>query len=563
MDTREWRPNPAWVEVSLAAGELLLHHYKDSTRLAVGQLVLRSWSRPWRWPAMIRGFAKLLGRRRQEAVLDWPALAPAIGPPQYDARKWRRASDAFADCRALLRSPAYRLGGLLVELAKGPTTLLRAWPLLREPDRWLPALSPDFVWASARVEASPDWRCLAPGWLEEMLAHEGVPRWRPGDPGPVLFCPGAGPVPDLPETCLETTAWVVGSRLIETEREAIALCEHRFRLDDIPPAVQPIVHNPIDWWEGKTGLQHDSEVHGEVPEPWLSVFMKARGLIGTEQAAPSWADESWRLEYGRYQVMRDTILHDSLRVRLSQITEASGRPLAARTRPRVTAVLCSRRPGLVERALTCFSTQTYSPKAVVLVAHGPGFDFGLVEDLKEKLGIEVSLLNAPADWPLGRCLELGCEAADGDLIWKMDDDDYYGPSFLEDSVMTLMFSDAGVTGKPVHAVRFRDRSLSTAWLRGPEYVYSSGGLPGGTMVFRKEVLKMVSWRPLPKAVDTAFVRDCISSMVPILRGGRFHFVRIRDPRLQHTSRHVVRMGATHHPLPDAIPLADFSPTATP
>ncbi|MFH4090338.1 glycosyltransferase, partial [Acinetobacter baumannii] len=48
---------------------------------------------------------------------------------------------------------------------------------------------------------------------------------------------------------------------------------------------------------------------------------------------------------------------------------------------------------------------------------------------------------------LGACLNFAVGKATGEIIAKMDDDDYYAPNYLKDMVMSFEYTDASIVGK--------------------------------------------------------------------------------------------------------------------
>ena len=60
--------------------------------------------------------------------------------------------------------------------------------------------------------------------------------------------------------------------------------------------------------------------------------------------------------------------------------------------------------------------------------------------------------HADSSLNLGALMNLGVAAADGDLVAKVDDDNFYGQHYLTDLVRALDYSGADVTGKWAHYV---------------------------------------------------------------------------------------------------------------
>jgi glycosyltransferase involved in cell wall biosynthesis len=103
--------------------------------------------------------------------------------------------------------------------------------------------------------------------------------------------------------------------------------------------------------------------------------------------------------------------------------------------------------------------------------------------------------------PTGSKLNLGIENSSGTILQKMDDDDYYGPRFLETSVARLQAS--------------RSRRAIAGWdcflilLAGSPSLYFSGHgwLAGGTLSFRREVWESARFRDVRADEDAFFLDD--------------------------------------------------------
>src|SRR5438045_4215489 len=102
-------------------------------------------------------------------------------------------------------------------------------------------------------------------------------------------------------------------------------------------------------------------------------------------------------------------------------------------KPLVSCVLVTRdRPGFFRQALRCFAAQDYPNKELIVVDDGgtpvdtlcdgvPGVRYLRLEEFR----------------PTGTKLNLGVDAARGDILQKLDDDDYYAPGFLSSAAARL------------------------------------------------------------------------------------------------------------------------------
>jgi glycosyltransferase involved in cell wall biosynthesis len=197
-------------------------------------------------------------------------------------------------------------------------------------------------------------------------------------------------------------------------------------------------------------------------------------------------------------------------------------PVAARVGRRVlTRVSCvmatAQRPRFVRQAIRCFLRQTHHNAELIVVDDGtPG-----VEDLCSGIR-SVRYLRAPVGTSLGAKLNLGVEKAQGPIVQKIDDDDYYCPEFLECAVSSLEGLEPG------RAVVAWDCFL--VLLAGERKIRFSGHgwAAGGSLCFHRELWRKTPFRDLPSAVDAGFLTDskaeirrvCAAHLYLVVRHGR-------------------------------------------
>src|SRR5262245_36826549 len=103
--------------------------------------------------------------------------------------------------------------------------------------------------------------------------------------------------------------------------------------------------------------------------------------------------------------------------------------------PLVSVVLATReRPRFLALALACYQHQTYQPRELIVVDDGDEFP----ADARAVKAVGGRLIRLPPGTPLGVKLNEGIQLARGVLCQKMDDDDWYGPTFLETLVTAFL-----------------------------------------------------------------------------------------------------------------------------
>jgi len=594
-----WRVSRAWLERAREVALRDLAQTRNDAALLIGAMALETLRRPRRFPSALKA---LWAADRVSAPTRRPYAPVHPGVPQL-AEPSSEATDTptlRADIRALREetaaldgSSAARLGRRLLRLRARPWRLpllplvvlhhvMRRAGAVDPRPAALPASRPPIVTRS--MPARPRWSCLAPAWLGEMLAFEGVAA---------LDVPAAADrSPDALLVCLAARSDVTLAKLAAWRRDsaaASAACPVVFWLLDgaedpawtrhlsdndrvyvsdahrvgelterlgrsvkhLPLAVQPLLHNPIEWWNGDRGIEARHQDDGDVPSMLRTLVALARGGDVEESAlralpdhlgaplpapnAPAWADAGLRRDLVRHARLRRVLRDETVGARLERMALELGLTAGGNAPPLVTVITSTIRPHRLAEVARSFAAQTYPRKELVLVLHGPGFVQREVDAIVGEVDAPVRVHRAPDPWTLGQCLQLGCDESDGRFVCIMDDDNVYGPRYVEDYVLAMGFSEAGLLGKASHVIRFEELDRMYLYNPGLEYRYVKVA-GGGRFMLRREILDQVRWRPMPVMEDLAFSEDCESLGVPMLSADRFHFVRVRGKPGEHTAR---------------------------
>ena len=186
--------------------------------------------------------------------------------------------------------------------------------------------------------------------------------------------------------------------------------------------------------------------------------------------------------------------------------------------PRVSVILCTRRPEMVGFALAQIARQRGVEVELVLTLHGfpaslPGPAAAIAE--YEATGKPLVLHEADGDRVFGEVLNDSVARASGDLIAKWDDDDWYGPEHLSDLVLARTYSGAELVGAGQDFVYLQEVDV-TVW-RSRESETTTRFIAGGTLLTDRVVLEETGgFRPLPRAIDTQLL------LAVSLGGGRIH-----------------------------------------
>jgi len=215
--------------------------------------------------------------------------------------------------------------------------------------------------------------------------------------------------------------------------------------------------------------------------------------------------------------------------RVDTVLRAVGLDHAVRgtTAPVVSAIVATRRPQQLDHVLRSVGRQSHRPVELVLVTHGFVPDEADLRRRAELAGVPALVL-VPADaaLTLGACLNLGLDAAGGELVAKLDDDNFYGTHYLTDLVRSLDYSGADVTGKWAHLVHLEASGDTLLRFAGSEHRFVRQ-VQGGTLLTSRAVAQRLRFDDLPRGVDTAFLARARSADLTVYAADRFNFVSVR------------------------------------
>jgi glycosyltransferase involved in cell wall biosynthesis len=178
--------------------------------------------------------------------------------------------------------------------------------------------------------------------------------------------------------------------------------------------------------------------------------------------------------------------------------------------PLVSVILTTRdRPRLLSIALRCYQHQTYAQRELIVVDDGETFP----ADAEAVAAVGGRLLRAAPGTPLGLKLNQGVEAARGRLCQKMDDDDWYGPTFLETMVTSLLESSS-VVCQP--ALTFLAGFLFFDLARWEVRESVPNNIPGATLLFAREDWRERRFRALSQDEDVWFLLDQVGAGLALL-----------------------------------------------
>jgi cellulose synthase/poly-beta-1,6-N-acetylglucosamine synthase-like glycosyltransferase len=174
---------------------------------------------------------------------------------------------------------------------------------------------------------------------------------------------------------------------------------------------------------------------------------------------------------------------------------------------------------------------------LVLVTHGFKLSTDSIAKVREHVADAV-VTHADSDMIFGEVLNHAVEHSSGDLVVKMDDDDWYGPNFLADLVLARHYSSADLVGCPAEFMFIEPLWITT---RRPDRTEVYGDfVAGGTIMMARADLKALGgFRRLRRSVDAGLLSNVRQSGGSVFRA--------------HGLSYLLRRGAAGHTWDPGLP----------
>ena len=220
--------------------------------------------------------------------------------------------------------------------------------------------------------------------------------------------------------------------------------------------------------------------------------------------------------------------------RAAQVLTAAGvtrkrtDPLSMTEVPKISALVSSIRPEQISHILKTVGKQSNVDVELVLVAHGFEPNESNIRAEAFEYGLEnVVVLQESLRTSLGYCLNSAITAASGTYVAKMDDDDIYGPCYLQDQAAALRYSGANVCGKQAHYMYLAGPGVTLLRFGQGEHRFTDFVM-GPTLFTTRETLQETPFRDLNSGEDSDFLRRITQSGGNIYSSDRFNFIQMRS-----------------------------------
>ncbi len=260
--------------------------------------------------------------------------------------------------------------------------------------------------------------------------------------------------------------------------------------------------------------------------------LRACGLILKSGSAIDDSTKTLLADPLEAQVLSVKARHDALR---------GSTPAAALGRwPSVSAVLLTNRETYLTHALQQIAKLDYPNLQVVVGLHGLELTSTRIAELMDLARRELEFISITGNLSFGAAMQLVSQRADGELITKMDDDDYYGSNHLWDLVLARMYSGAQVVGKALDWIYLEgeDTTVFRPTYAAEKYSFFVAG--GTILISRADLDGVGGWRPVSKSIDRALLERVKQAGGLIYRSHGLGYMYVR-----HLAPHTASVASEH------------------
>jgi len=198
--------------------------------------------------------------------------------------------------------------------------------------------------------------------------------------------------------------------------------------------------------------------------------------------------------------------------------------------PTVSIVMVTHRDQFIEHAIAQLARMAYPRLQIVIGLHGIDVHHHRFDALRSLH--DVVLEPIPGDLPFGSAVQRACDRAEGELVTKVDDDDFYGSEHVWDLVLARMYSGAQLVGKALDWIYVESDDVTAFRPAYPAESYSTFVAGGTLLISKADLAEAGGWRPLPKSVDRGLIDSVQRTGGLVYRTHGLGYVYVRHGRQQ-------------------------------
>lgn len=223
--------------------------------------------------------------------------------------------------------------------------------------------------------------------------------------------------------------------------------------------------------------------------------------------------------------IREVLNHHTYTHRFNRILNKLGIRNPVSLEEGVSVVSCTNRLLGLEDILSNYNSQLYPLKELILVVNNDFMDLGYWDNYIKQYD-NIKLYKLPKATSLEECVHFAMGKVKYPYISMFNDDSYYGPNYLVDSINAFKYTDADMVGKNTFYRYIKDSQLLALDYPYREHQYSEY-VASSTLTFKKEVTNFINFQYLYSSEDTDVLADCIKGGIKIYSTDRFNYIMVK------------------------------------
>lgn len=198
---------------------------------------------------------------------------------------------------------------------------------------------------------------------------------------------------------------------------------------------------------------------------------------------------------------------------------------SSRSRHGVSVIVCTKRRHCMHTLLRNYGRQNYKHKELIVILNDDSLKLQEYAAAAKPYK-NVRICRLPGRVSLGSCLNYGVELARYSRIAKFDDDDYYAPDYLTDSMRAMAASGADIAGKRAHYMQVKGSGRLLLRYAGQARRFVPL-IQGATLLVKRDVFRTVRFPDRNRGECVAFCARALKRGFRIYSGSPRHFLAIR------------------------------------
>lgn len=184
-------------------------------------------------------------------------------------------------------------------------------------------------------------------------------------------------------------------------------------------------------------------------------------------------------------------------------------------------ITITKRKYCIENIFRNYNNQTFNKKELIIVINDDNINIADFDNYITNSSIQI--FNKSSSITLGQCLNFAIEKCSYDFIAKFDDDDYYGPYYIQEYYNVFLKNNCDIVGKNKTFYYIEKNNDLILKKNADENKYTKS-IMGSSVCFKKNVYKKVKFRDITSREDYYFIKECIKNNFKIFSSSSYNHI---------------------------------------